>query len=271
MLQDILSSRVKRHHRICGYCTNRLKTPSSLRRHIREMPDHKTYHHFLRLLHKYDEPISLSEATDRWIVLTFERLRKRENEKEDADGLLQDTPIPPRERCADTTSLLEPLKGVGHTLLLATLSCASLFPLGLCPTWVRQSWEGVGGLPVVFASSQIYYGAQRHVDRDLFVQYLSSAQVRLFVDGVEDSQQRSSSKQDMIYGLAYEYRDVVPSDNRISAAFSLKEDRCFYVPRLASDPLAQGQEDTEVILTPRGGLTDLHIGGHDSCPMDKAL
>lgn len=64
----------------------------------------------------------------------------------------------------------------------------------------------------------------------------------------------------MIYELAHEYRAEAPLDSRISAAFSLKEDNFMFVPRLAVDLLAQGQEESEVILTSKRGLTDLYIG-----------
>lgn len=256
--KEVVASRVGRHHRICGYCHKEMPSSSSLRRHIRERQQHETYRHFLELLYTRLEPISQTQTADPWNPSTYHLLGGEFGKKAEPIEMQNVLSRP----SADVADLCTEIKEMGLLPLAEAIKNTSLSCLNSCTSSVLQIWEAVGGLPVVFPSSKMYFGERRHRDKHLFVQYLSSTRVRLFVNGVEDPQLCPASKKQMLYELAYEYRSDGPSDSRISAAFSLREDNFMFVPRLAVDPLAQGQEESEVILTSKGGLTDLHIGAY---------
>lgn len=263
---SVISVRIRQQHRKCGYCSRELQTATALRRHVRQTPGHEIYHNFLRLLHEYGEPLSLGTTSDLYDRAFNTSLKEKEKEKENGEAetrpvapLASESQIP-REELREELSALAHVRALGYATLFAALSRASLASLERCPSSVRAIWEGVGGMPLVFASSRIYYSERRHQDRTLFGHYLSSTQIRIFKDGVEDSQQRPSNKKEMIHDLAWSYRDHTPGDPRISASFCLKGDDLLDIPRLANDPIAEKEEETEVILTTKGGITDLHVG-----------
>ncbi|EGP82351.1 uncharacterized protein MYCGRDRAFT_97651 [Zymoseptoria tritici IPO323] len=122
-------------------------------------------------------------------------------------------------------------------------------------------WEGAGGVPVGFESSRAYHGGKHHTNRALHHHLITATRTRIFRGGVENPNLQGSITREILLDLVYDYKTANPKETPTSAMFILKDDPYFSVPRLDQDPMPQEQDDTEVILTTKGGTTGLHIGG----------
>ncbi|KJX93324.1 hypothetical protein TI39_contig4336g00001 [Zymoseptoria brevis] len=171
-------------------------------------------------------------------------------------------PVMPCE--LEKASMLEDMGAIGQQDLCKALSDASLTPLKHCSTSVRMIWEGAGGVPVGFDSSRAYHGRQHHTDRALHHHLITTSRARIFRGGVENPNAQSSITREILLDLVYDYKTADPKETQTSAMFILKDDPYFSVPRLDQDPMPQEQDNTEVILTTKGGMTDLHIDNGQS-------